>query len=130
MLQDIVAFSVCLDGANYSPPQHQNIQYNSIVTNVGGGYVTQRHEFVAGDAGTYAFSASIHATESRGCVIAITKNNQDVAKIWASHSVDAMGSNMIIIELQMGDAVAVKNISDNCRLNGVKFNFFTGFKII
>ena len=129
-MQDPVAFTVGLEDP-YSPAVGERIPYNIVITNVGSGYVVQRNEFVCPQAGTYVFYSSLLATSNTWCWSELYRNEEILGCIFSSHEVDAMGSNMFVLELTEADTVSIRGAQQpGCSLQGVNnHNTFSGFKV-
>ena len=126
----MVAFTAILS-TNYSPGQDEKIPYDSIVTNIGGGYIVERNEFVCADPGAYVFYANMSPESDTSCVLYIAKNGVLVNWMYGNNAAPSTGSNMAVLELNQGDTVAVhKSSSSSCLLNGAQpYNAFSGFKL-
>ena len=128
-LQETVAFSVQLEGGNYSPAVGEKIPYNNIVTNIGNGYITQRQEFVCPVAGVYAFHATVMSYGVQ-CKLDLYKNEESIGRMWSATNPTGQGGIMVALELQEVETVSVRSSIAGCTLNGNEmYNTFTGFKI-
>ena len=127
-LEDMVAFTVALDG-NYSPGTGEKIPYNTVINNIGNGYITQRNEFVCPQAGLYVFYASVLATSDSACRFDFYKDEEMIGSVYSRHSPSTPGSNMFLLELQEADTVSLRT-GVGCTMNGTfNYNTFSGFKI-
>jgi len=109
---------------------NQNIMFDTIKLNLGNGFRSVHSNFVAPRAGVYLFSATVltHITPVE-IHAAITVNGATVAKIFghASSGRHDQGSHTVIVHLQAGDEVAVRNIDlGNRGIYGYLYNSFSG----
>ena len=125
-----IAFSVQREGT-YSPAMNSNIDYNLVITNAGGAYHTQRDEFVCPTAGLYYFSSSAVYTSGGTCRISFFKNEEDSEEMIHSAENYGQGSNTIVYDLEVGDAISVRVRVSGCTLHGNdrRFCTFSGFKL-
>ena len=128
-LEDTVAFTVTLDG-HYSPGTGEKIPYNSVITNIGNGYVTQRDEFVCPQAGVYMFNAVVMAMSGSDCQLDFHKNEEEIGRAYSrDDTLTSQGSNMFLLELQEADTVSMR-AAQGCTMQGNNnFCSFSGFKI-
>ena len=114
-----------LDG-HYSPVTDEKIPYNSVITNIGNGYITERDEFVCPQAGAYVFNA---ATSSI-CHLELHKNEEKIGQTYSrDYSLTSQGSNMFLLELQEADTVSMR-AAQGCTMDGGNnYCSFSGFKI-
>ena len=127
---DTVAFTVLLE-ADVSPSAGEKVQYNQIVTNVGGAYVPERREFVCPSEGVYIFHSSNLAFGGNQCKLDFYKNEDDVARTWSDNSNQphGQGGSLVVLELASGDTVSIR-AENGCTMNGnEKYNVFSGFKV-
>ena len=60
------------------------------------------------------------------------KNEEDVARIWSDNRGEGenQGTNMVVLELSVGDTVSVRLILGGCTMDGAEmYNSFSGFRI-
>ena len=127
-VEDMVAFTVALDGY-YSPATGEKIPYNTIITNIGSGYITQRNEFVCPQAGLFVFYASVLATSDSSCRLNFYKDDEMIGSVYSHHSPYIPGSNMFLLELQEADTFSMR-ANTGCTMHGsANYNTFSGFKI-
>ena len=127
-LEDMVAFTVAL-GGDYSPVTGEKIPYNSVITNIGNGYIIQRNEFVCPQAGAYVFYAAVLAASDSACRLDFYKDDEEIGGAYSRHSPSTPGSNMFLFELQEADTVSLR-AGVGCTMNGGNnHNTFSGFKI-
>ena len=131
--EETVAFTVVLIG-NHEPVLNTSVPYNSVITNKGGHYDTDRNQFIAPNDGTYTFYVNTHARSS-GCALDIYKNEERQVKTWSKSESDAMASNCVILELEDGDQVSVRAMQmEGCVLageveyGGGQYNTFSGIR--
>ena len=125
----LVAFTAIV-ATNYSPGLQEKINYDNIITNVGGGYTSEKNEFVCDEPGTYLFYANVNPMDNTACHLYIARNGIEVSRLFGNSEATNTGSNMAILELDIGDAVAVYRGTSACTLYGaLPYNTFAGFKI-
>ena len=114
----------------YTPGADEKIAYDDIFTNVGGGYSTQRNEFVCAEPGVYVFYANVWPLSGTACHLYIAKNGIEITRVYGNHNAPSTGSNMAVLELEQGDTVSVHRGSEACILEGDEpYNAFSGFKL-
>ena len=129
MVDDPVAFTAILNG-HYNPSEGEKVPYSSIITNVGGGYITQRNEFVCLHTGLYIFYVAAYAGNTANCRLAIMKNDVEVIRLYTVNTYGTTGTNMLVLELVEVDTVSVTSAQSGCQLWGTEsFNTFSGFRI-
>ena len=129
-MEDTVAFTVTLDG-DYSPVTGEKIPYRTVITNIGGGYHTQRNEFVSPQAGAYVFYAAILALDGSACRLDFFKNVELIGGRVYSDQDQAtnQGFNMVLLELQEADTVSMIAANGCVIHGGDNYSTFSGFKI-
>ena len=118
-----------LDG-HHAPVTGEKIPYNTVITNIGNGYITQRDEFVCPQAGAYVFNAAVVATSDSTCWLDFHKNEEKIGRAYSrENSLTSQGSNMFLLELQEADTVSMR-AGQGCTINGNdNYSSFSGFKI-
>ena len=128
MVENPVAFTVALED-HYSPSAQEKIPYNTIITNVGNGYIRERREFVCPHAGLYVFYVTGYGINEATCNFDITKNGITITRMIYVHIYYTMGSTMAVLELVDADTVSVVCVYAACQLGGGIYNTFSGFRI-
>ena len=107
----------------------QDIMFESIGLNLGNSNSRVHSDFVAPGAGVYLFSATLltHTTPVE-IHAAITVNGVPVAKIFghASSGRHDQGSQTVVVHLQAGDEVCVRNIVYVNTIYGGIYSSFSG----
>ena len=116
---------------SYTIGTDEKVPYDNIITNIGGGYITERREFVCADPGVYVFYANMFPTSETHCNLYIAKNGIEINLLWGNAAASSTGSNMAVLELDQGDTVAAhKYGAGSCLLQGAyPYNTFSGFKM-
>ena len=130
-LDTVVAFSVGLQD-DYFPEENEKIPYNSITSNVGGGFIIERREFVCSVAGVYAFYSNVFATNTVRCNLKIMKSGTQLGRLVGDHvgTSEVTGSNLLIVELEEADTVYVERANYDCGLYGSgQYTSFSGFRL-
>lgn len=110
---------------------NENIKFETILLNTGGGYHSQHGLFIAPKAGIYLFSTSV-LTSGTELYAQITKNGLPLAKAFGlgNSVMDAQGSVTVTAQMNLGDEVWVKHIYPaDGSLWGERLTSFTGVLI-
>ncbi|XP_060580973.1 uncharacterized protein LOC132737659 [Ruditapes philippinarum] len=110
----------------------ENIKFETILLNAGGGYHTQHGLFIAPKAGIYLFFTSVLSAGSM-IYAEIAKNGASLAKAYGrgqSKTIDTQGSVSVATQMDVGDEVWVKHtFPADGNLWGERFTSFTGVLI-
>lgn len=124
-----MAFSARItnDSPHLSP--NQDIVFDNVITNVGSAYHNTHGAFIAPVPGLYVFTTSLLAYGKTSHHAILTKNGQLLTKVDFN---DADGfdqsSQMVIVELNSGDDVAVQNADYTGMVYyGGYYSTFSGF---
>ncbi|KAK2862883.1 hypothetical protein Q5P01_002416 [Channa striata] len=115
-----VMFTAALQrGGAYGPfNTTTTVMYNSVITNIGGGYNQFTGIFVAPVAGVYYFTFFYHAGGQHGSHLFLCKNGSAIVET-SDHSTRADGAdnggNAAFLQLAEGDQVYVR-MAANCHL--------------
>ncbi|XP_060580971.1 uncharacterized protein LOC132737658 isoform X1 [Ruditapes philippinarum] len=127
-----VAFHAVSDKHNITHlGSNENIKFETILLNVGGGYHSQHGLFIAPKAGIYLFSTSV-VTSGTKLYARITKNGAPLAKAFGLGNtvMNAQGSVTVTTQMNIGDEVWVKHIyPPDGSLWGERLTSFTGVLI-
>ncbi|XP_052221232.1 complement C1q-like protein 4 isoform X4 [Dreissena polymorpha] len=132
---ETVAFHATLDGTLEHGHVSQQILFNSVSLNIGGGYDANSGSFTAPMGGLYIFSTSVMSLQGKGAEMhaIIMKNGVEVAAAYAN----GMGGNMeqgsvtATVRLAKGDMVHVAvGRHDDTGVWGDKLTSFTGCLIL
>ncbi|XP_052268963.1 cerebellin-3-like [Dreissena polymorpha] len=130
--QPVVAFTTVKTNNQDNVGVNQNILFDTIVLNEGGGFHSQHGLFIAPARGIYIFTATVlHMPQaSISLHAAITHNGQDVALLHSSANVFDQGTQTVILKIEPGDEVWVRNVHYGGELiTGAKFSSFSGILI-
>ncbi|KAK9535379.1 hypothetical protein VZT92_007762 [Zoarces viviparus] len=131
-----VAFSAALtesDGKHIGPfTTDTPLKYKKVFSNTGNGYNPSTGIFTAPVNGTYFFRFSMFKSVSptSNSVVCLMKNDEWLASVWDTSGTDStdMGSNAVVIALQVGDSVFVELQATRVVYeSNLYFNTFTGF---
>ncbi|KAH3847428.1 heavy metal-binding protein HIP-like [Dreissena polymorpha] len=126
--EEPVAFSAVktAEQANLGPDQ--TITFETVLFNGGGGYHPNTGYFIAPQSGVYMFSTSVlHRSQTLPFYGELTHNGKPVARIHADGGIWDSGSQTVIIEVQAGDDIWVRNIiNSNELIHGNLFCSFSG----
>jgi hypothetical protein len=106
-----VAFQAFLSHDTFHIAKHQVIMFDSVVTNIGGGYHSRHGLFTAPKAGVYIFSSSLLVQPNSGIEGQIMKNGQNIQGVLANsriHKDYVQGSGTAVVQLGIGDEVWVE----------------------
>ncbi|XP_033729284.1 complement C1q tumor necrosis factor-related protein 3-like [Pecten maximus] len=112
--------------------EHQIIVFDNATTNDGNGYDTRHGHFTAPIPGLYAFSATAMCYGSEAHLhVAIIKEGQKIAYIFANGNHYDNGSEFVVVQLQAGQMVWVEHTNDvtGVKINGDAYSTFSGFLI-
>ncbi|XP_060077127.1 complement C1q-like protein 2 [Ylistrum balloti] len=111
--------------------QHQVIEFDNVITNVGGGYDPRHGHFTASVAGVYSFTSTVLLVSAvdHQFHISIVKNGVDVGYLFSATNFDK-GTRTCVLSLNVGDMVWVRNFINNSpTIHGVGYSTFSGFLI-
>ncbi|XP_021359605.1 complement C1q tumor necrosis factor-related protein 6-like [Mizuhopecten yessoensis] len=111
--------------------QHQTVEFDDVVTNIGNGYDYRHGHFTAPVAGLYSFTSTVLLVTSNNHLmhLAIVKNGVDVGYLF-SYSAYDKGTRTVVLPLAVGDMVWVRNNENNTpSINGNGYSTFSGFLI-
>ena len=106
-----VAFLARMDHTLLHLGQHQNVRYDTVVTNIGGGYHQSHGVFIAPVAGIYIFSTTVLSlNKPHGWVeLEIEKNGGLLATAYAYGDADRdQGSVTVVTQVAVSDEVWVR----------------------
>ncbi|KAL4217942.1 biological adhesion [Mactra antiquata] len=108
---------------------NQNIVFDKVYTNVGNAYNVYSGDFRAPVSGLYVFSTTLLAYASHTTQYHIVKNGSQVGNLYlhGSGSPHMTDSLTIVLYLNVGDDVAIKNLYADESLNGYEYCTFSGF---
>ncbi|XP_075942811.1 complement C1q-like protein 2 [Anarhichas minor] len=129
-----VAFSAALmdSGSGNIGPFNTNtpLKYKKVFSNTGNGYNPSTGIFTALVSGTYFFRFSMHNSHVANSVVSLMKNTERLVSVWDTSGNDSndMGSNAVVIALQVGDSVFVELQANREVYDDIMhYNTFTGF---
>jgi hypothetical protein len=124
-----VAFFAKMDKNLEHAGIHQNIVFETVVTNVGNGYHSHVGTFIAPVSGTYAFSATLLSFYHVNAHVAFVKNGQLITTMFVSGGEAGYDttSQTIVLQLQKGDDVVVQNKELDKSFYGTGQGTFSGF---
>ncbi|XP_068434443.1 complement C1q-like protein 3 [Clinocottus analis] len=108
------------------------LKYEKVFSNIGNVYNPSTGIFTAIVSGTYVFRFSMfnNLNSTPNSVVSLMKNAERLVSVWDTSGSDAndMGSNAVVIALQVGDNVYV-DLQANRRVydDGMNYNSFSGF---
>ncbi|RUS89383.1 hypothetical protein EGW08_002903 [Elysia chlorotica] len=85
------------------------IVFDTVISNIGGGYDADTGKFTAPRDGTYMFYSTILSGYNTKVETAIILNDKEVARIYSgAHDAHGSGSNTVALALKTGDAIWVR----------------------
>ncbi|KAH3853729.1 hypothetical protein DPMN_096261 [Dreissena polymorpha] len=112
---------------------NQNIIFEQVISNIGNGYHADHGLFVAPTSGIYLFSTSLlhRATIGQPLHAEITHSGVPVVRIHGDDNIYDSGSQTVIIQVNQGEEVWVRNIDYNDEnIAGSLFSSFAGVLIV
>jgi hypothetical protein len=108
---------------------HQNIVFDTVVTNVGNGYHSHVGTFIAPVSGTYVFSATLVSFYHVNAHAEFVKNGQVLTTMFVNGAEAGYDttSQTIVSQLQKGDDVVVQNKDADKSFYGTGQGTFSGF---
>lgn len=126
-----VAFCAVLKAVKTEPNLgiKQPILYDTLVTDIGGGFHMPHGLFTAPRSGLYLLSASVMSYTHIDVRASIVVNGVQIVNIYAHVPNDfAQGTQVIVVQLNQGDDVAVEVVHrSNVTVWGDMFTSFSGF---
>ena len=122
-----VAFSASLT-TRLALGQHQIVEYDKVLTNIGNGYDSRHGHFTAPIKAVYLFSCSMMNMEGSSIHLEIVKNGIRVAHLYSDDDDYSMATQVVIVLLEKGDMVWVRHsdTASSRSLNGGGYNTFVG----
>jgi hypothetical protein len=122
-----VAFSAILT-TRLALGQHQLVEYDKVLTNIGNGYDSRHGHFTAPIKAVYLFSCIMMNMEGSSIHLEIVKNGIRRAHLYADDDDYSMATQVVIVLLEKGDMVWVRHsdTASSLSLNGGGYNTFVG----
>ena len=105
-----------------------HIEFPEVITNVGGGYNAQQHEFICPTSGIYLFSTSLVSGWDILNGISIVVDGNRMIWPWTdgrSGNQRGQGTAVLMVECQQGQKVWVECQSDTCIIWDNQDNYCT-----
>ncbi|KAH3791914.1 cerebellin-3-like [Dreissena polymorpha] len=128
--EGIVAFSAMKSASQGHLGVNQNIIFEQVLTNEGGGYHPNHGVFIAPQSGVYVMSSAIMTSANGRFHAAIVHNGNMVAHIYGhgDSGLYDQGSQTIVIKLNAEDEVAVQNFDfPDITIFGYLYSSFSGY---
>lgn len=128
------AFHVVLNQDITGLEHSQIIPFGTVVTNDGQAYDKNSGVFRCQQDGTYLFAVTVVVYPRKGTELSLVKNGVGIGDVYAQSNSDRYdsGSNVFIVQLQVGDQVFVQ-VHDHYHGTGnvidASFTTFSGFLI-
>ncbi|XP_052083632.1 caprin-2-like [Mytilus californianus] len=107
-LRKAVGFTAALTSV-ISLGQHQPVEYDKVITNVGKGFDARHGHFVAPVKGLYILSATILNSEGKEMHMEMVKNGVQLVAFYADPDDYSMGSQTIVLSLKANDMVWIRH---------------------
>jgi hypothetical protein len=123
-----VAFSASLT-TRLALGQHQIVEYDKVLTNIGNGYDSRHGHFTAPIKAVYLFSCSMMNIQAMSdAYLEIVKNGIRVAHLYSDKDDFSMATQVVIVLLEKGDMVWVRhsNTASSQSLHETGYNTFVG----
>ncbi|XP_052785210.1 complement C1q tumor necrosis factor-related protein 3-like [Mya arenaria] len=126
-----VAFLATLANSITHAGALQPIAFDRVVTNVGGAYNVHLGSFVAPVSGIYVFSTTLLSYPGHTTHFRFVKNNQAVSHLYLKTSPGQYEtvSQTVVLQLNKGDDVTIRNEDPDEALHGDNYSTFAGFLI-
>lgn len=126
----VVAFLAVLD-ASISIGSNQIIVFERVITNIGQAYSSQTGVFTAPVDGIFLFTTTLLTENNKEIWCYVMLNGKDVARIneRGTDGRHGSGSQTVILQLNEGDEVDVRNSKYLFALQGGAYGSFAGFLI-
>lgn len=109
---------------------HQNLVFDSVVTNVGNGYNANTGIFVTPVSGVYVFSVTLMADPNHYDRYQIMKNGSKLLGNLLAHApvgaYDTTAQTVVVV-LQAGDKISVQHFDPDGFAHGHAYSTFAGF---
>lgn len=107
----------------------QTFIFDKVVTNLGNGYNKLNGNFIAPVSGSYAFSATLISLYHISAHSQFMKNGISVSYMFVSGEEAGYDttSQTIVLELQKGDDIFIRNIDAGAAYHGSHYSTFSGF---
>ncbi|KAH3853730.1 cerebellin-1-like [Dreissena polymorpha] len=112
---------------------NQNIIFDKVISNIGNGYHADHGLFIAPTSGIYLFSTTLlhRATIGQPLHAVITHSGVPVARIYTGVDIFDSGSQTVIIQVNQGEEVWVRNFDINDEnIYGYLYSSFAGVLIV
>ena len=135
-----VAFTAAIKPLVVNHLKHMDtIKFETVITNIGGGYNNQSGVFVAPTTGIYIFSCSLmdHISDSAGGVMVhaeIVQNQRVLGRIFAhaeANSYRDQGAQTVFTHVNQGDQIWIRTIDNpDLGLGGELYSTFSGYLLL
>ena len=108
------------------------MKFDSVKTNIGGGYDPITGVFIAPNAGTYQFLSVIYSNGNDDVEAQMNKNNELLLRGYSSAASHAESHVMTaVVNLQQGDHIYIRHRASKAQhVRGALHSSFSGFQII
>lgn len=110
---------------------HEILQFDHVITNIGLGYNTNTGIFTAPVAGVYAFFLSVTSSNNHGLLIlAIDKHGNTLDYVYTEGSADSndQGSSHVTTQMAAGEQLWVRQHA-GVAVRGGSYTVFTGYLV-
>ena len=130
LLDNAIGFYVVLGVDYLTPGANKPIPFDHVFTNNNAQYDVTTGEFTCKVPGVYLFSSTIHEDSRSGTTLVVTfmKNGINVGAL-LNHNHDSEVSKTILLELDVGDKVWLKNDRGDGVIDGSYWSSFVGVLI-
>jgi hypothetical protein len=132
---DSVAFTV-IHAAQKAYSAGQKIEFPTILTNEGGGYVVSQNDFMCPQSGMYMFYVSVvKNNDYDDAIVDIVKNGTPLVTAFGASTYNSAASNSVIVRCNSGERVDIRCTSvKSCNLRSTTGGYantttFSGFLI-
>lgn len=108
---------------------HQAIEFDKVITNIGNGYDSRHGHFVAPLKGLYHFSVNMFGWTGQGNSYELVKNGNLVCRAYSARTTTdkSQGTCSAVITMEVNDMVWVRFAWGDRHLYGADYSSFSGF---
>jgi len=111
--------------------QHQIVEYDKVITNVGNAYYSHNGHFISPVKGVYLMSFTLMNKQGGAMDIEMVRNGVRVAHGYGGSSDYNMGAKVAIVMLEKGDKVWMRHaFSSTQTLHGYEYNTFAWDSVV
>ncbi|KAH3773626.1 caprin-2-like [Dreissena polymorpha] len=128
VMESPIAFTAVKTIPQSSIGINQNIKFDKVILNDGGGFHVQHGIFIAPVSGYYLFSTSIaHDDTPLSLHAGIMHNGNIIAIAQSTHNIFDKGAQTVVLKVSSGDEIWIQNLDyEHASVYGESYSTFTG----